>query len=226
MATGGGGAGDGGNNGGYLTAAGGGGGGAFILAASGGVTFTGLGDEGSGTGSIFGSFTNSGSFPDGDPGTNSYSSWDGMSAGDYFLSAGAGGGGVGGDGQIVPNQPPSGADNTLRAVFGAASTPVVLTAANFGFSDQDGNSFLAVEITTLPALGILKYDGAAATAGQFITVSDIEAGKLIFDASNVWNQRDGWTIFTFQVQDNGGTANGGVDLDPFAKSMAFNFYES
>ena len=32
-------------------------------------------------------------------------------------------------------------------------------------------------------------------------------------------QRRGYASFTFQVQDDGGTANGGVDLDPSANTM-------
>ena len=32
----------------------------------------------------------------------------------------------------------------------------------------------------------------------------------------------GQTTFTFQAQDTGGTANGGVDLDPTARTITFN----
>jgi hypothetical protein len=135
-------------------------------------------------------------------------------------------GGAGND-VVLKQQPPSGTDNTVYAAAIIATqpiTPYVFKPADFGFSDPNGNNFLAVEITTVPTLvGILNYNGVAVTAGQFITVSDINAGKLVFDAavagSATWWYQHGWDKFTFQVQDDGGTANGRVDLDPLAKTM-------
>ena len=60
--------------------------------------------------------------------------------------------------------------------------------------------------------GTLLDDGVAVTLGQFIPVADLGAGKLTFaPASNA--NGDAYASFTFQVQDDGGTANGGVDLD-------------
>ena len=53
----------------------------------------------------------------------------------------------------------------------------------------------------------------AVTAGQFVSVADITAGKLMFTPAANANGA-GYASFTFQVQDDGGTANGGVDLDP------------
>src|SRR5206468_10483267 len=91
--------------------------------------------------------------------------------------------------------------------------------ADVGLSDpQDAgsaagaNALAAVEITTLPAAGTLKDNGVAVTAGQFIPVADINGGKLKFcPAANA--NGSPYTTFTFQVQDDGSTANGGVDLD-------------
>jgi hypothetical protein len=57
------------------------------------------------------------------------------------------------------------------------------------------------------------------TVGQSISIADINAGRLVF--TPVTNGT-GSTSFTFRVQDNGGTANGGVDLDPTAKTITFN----
>ena len=51
------------------------------------------------------------------------------------------------------------------------------------------------------------------TAGQIRRVADITAGKLKFTPAANANGA-GYASFTFQVQDDGGTANGGVDLDP------------
>ena len=59
------------------------------------------------------------------------------------------------------------------------------------------------------------------TAGQFISVANITSGLLKFvpvaDANGT-----SYASFTFQVQDNGGTANGGVDLDQSANTMTAN----
>ena len=65
-----------------------------------------------------------------------------------------------------------------------------------------------MRITTLPASGRLTNNGVAVVAGQFVSVSDINSGLLIFTpVGNVVNLA-AYASFTFQVQDSGGTANG------------------
>ena len=49
-------------------------------------------------------------------------------------------------------------------------------------------------------------------AGQVIGPSDISNGALVFTPAANANANN-YASFTFQVQDNGGTANSGVDLD-------------
>ena len=61
-------------------------------------------------------------------------------------------------------------------------------------------------------------NGVAVAAGQFVSVADMNAGLLQFTPAAYANGAD-YASFTFQVQDNGGTANGSVDLDPVAKTM-------
>ena len=114
------------------------------------------------------------------------------------------------------NQAPSGADKTIST---AEDTAKVLTQADFGFTDSDGNSFLAVKITTLPSNGTLTLNGGAVSSGQTVSAADIVAGKLTFTPAPDYN---GNALFTFQVQDNGGTNNGGVDLDPTANTLTIN----
>jgi Ca2+-binding RTX toxin-like protein len=125
------------------------------------------------------------------------------------------------------NDAPSGANATLT---GSEDDPLVLTAANFGFTDPiDGNAFLAVIIDTFPANGTLFLDsdgpgGAAPVdlstigAGVFVSVTDINAGHLYFqpDTDEFGN---GYAQFTFRVQDDGGMLNGGVDRDPTANTI-------
>ena len=85
------------------------------------------------------------------------------------------------------------------------------------FNDNPPNNFKAVKIATLLLAGALTDNGTAVAAGQFILASDISAGNLKFTpAQNVCGSN--YASFTFQVQDDGGTANGGVDTDPVPKT--------
>src|SRR6185312_2952978 len=83
------------------------------------------------------------------------------------------------------------------------------------------NSLAAVEITTLPAAGSLTLNHVAVTAGQLVSVADINSGLLVFAPAANANGLS-YAAFTFQVQDNGGTANSGVDLDPSANTITIN----
>ena len=114
---------------------------------------------------------------------------------------------------ILPvNDPPAGTDKTVTI---DEDTSYTFSAADFGFTDPKdtpANNFKSVTVTTLPPAldGVLKLDGVAVTAGQVIAVADI--AKLTF--TPVANRYGGGVgAFTFQVQDDGGTANGGVDLE-------------
>jgi len=114
------------------------------------------------------------------------------------------------------NDAPAGTDGTVTTIEDMTK---VFAASDFGFtdpSDSPANAFLAVKIVTLPGAGILKLDGVAVTAGQFISATDINAGKLAFVPTP---DVAGTTSLTFQVQDNGGTANGGIDLDQSANTL-------
>ncbi len=109
------------------------------------------------------------------------------------------------------NDAPSGTDKTITLAEGGAHT---FGASDFGFSDardNPANTLLAVKITTLPTAGTLKLSNVAVTAGQSIAVANL--GNLVF-APAAGANGTGYATFTFQVQDNGGTSGGGVDLDP------------
>src|SRR5207302_1419927 len=87
---------------------------------------------------------------------------------------------------------------------------------DFGFTDprdNPANVFLAVKITTLPTSGTLNLGSSAVAAGA--TIPALSLSSLVYTAPTTGTS----ATFTFQVQDNGGTANGGVDLDPSANSM-------
>ena len=119
------------------------------------------------------------------------------------------------------NDAPAGTDNTVTTLEDSA---YAFAAADFGFSDAadaPANALSAVKITTLPGAGTLTDNGVLVNAGDFVSAADIAAGKLVF--APVANANGaGYASFTFQVQDDGGTANGGVDTDSTARTMSVN----
>src|SRR5439155_1484415 len=113
---------------------------------------------------------------------------------------------------------------TATTVTTLEDTPYTFARADFGFTDPHDtppNAFQAVKIATLPGAGTLRDNGTAVAAGQFVSVADITAGQFVFtpavDANGL-----AYTSFTFQVQDNGGMANGGVDVDPTPRQLTVN----
>ena len=119
------------------------------------------------------------------------------------------------------NDAPAGTDNTVTT---NEDTDYTFTAADFGFtdpSDTPADELAAVKITTLPADGTLELDGAPVAAGDFIPVADINDGKLTFTPDANENG-SGYASFTFQVKDDGGTLNSGVDLDQTANTMTID----
>ena len=128
------------------------------------------------------------------------------------------------------NDAPAGTDKTITAT---EDTNFVFAASDFGFTDpidSPANTLQGVKITTLPTAGTLFVDangnglidsGEAVTAGSTVAAGTINAGSLKFlGAANA--NGAGYGNFTFQVQDNGGTANGGADLDTTPKTMTVN----
>ena len=116
----------------------------------------------------------------------------------------------------------AGVNGTVTA---SEDTNYVFSAADFGFTDTSDssapNALAAVRITTLPATGTLLNNGVAVVAGDFVSVADINAGHLVFvPAANT--SGTGYANFTFQVRDNGGTANGGVDTDQSPETITIN----
>jgi hypothetical protein len=115
----------------------------------------------------------------------------------------------------VMNAAPKGTDNTVSFT---ANTGYTFATGDFGFSDPNNspaNNLKAVEITTLPGTGALKDNGSAVHAKQFVSAADISNGLLRFTPTS----GTGETSFTFQVQDDGGTTDGGVDTDPTPRTM-------
>ncbi|MDF1811584.1 MAG: Ig-like domain-containing protein, partial [Verrucomicrobiales bacterium] len=97
---------------------------------------------------------------------------------------------------------PEGADITLTV---DQDDTLIITAADFGFSDTGdtpSDNFIGVVITSLPASGFLTLNGTAVSAGDFISIADINANLLTFDPV-AGESGTAYADFTFQVLDDG-----------------------
>ncbi len=120
---------------------------------------------------------------------------------------------------VVPiNLAPSGANKTVTF---DEDHSYKLAEADFGFADVDGDQLKAVKITLLPAKGNLLLNGVGVSLNQEISAADIAALKLVFIPGANANGTE-YSSFNFQVRDDGGTVNGGADLDPTANILTFN----
>ena len=114
------------------------------------------------------------------------------------------------------NDAPAGTDKTIVIDQDASYT---FSASDFALSDVNdspANTLAGVTITTLPVVGTLTLSSVPVVIGQLVAVANL--GNLVYTpvASATGNP---YTTFTFQVQDNGGTSNGGVDLDQSANTL-------
>ncbi|MEO8631277.1 MAG: Ig-like domain-containing protein, partial [Betaproteobacteria bacterium] len=119
------------------------------------------------------------------------------------------------------NHAPHASDGMVTAL---QDSSYAFGVSDFGFSDADdspANSLLSVKINSLPTAGTLMNNGASVTAGQFVSLADINAGRFVFrPAAGV--SGPGYASFAFQLQDDGGTAGGGVDLDAGVHVISIN----
>ena len=93
--------------------------------------------------------------------------------------------------------------------------------SDFPFTDSSldvGGSLAFVKIMSKPA-GSLTLDGGTIAIGQAISVADITANKLVYKpVAGTF----GTAAFSFEVQDNGGTDNGGQDTSSPPSQMTIN----
>ncbi|MFN9546551.1 MAG: tandem-95 repeat protein, partial [Cyanobacteriota bacterium] len=121
------------------------------------------------------------------------------------------------------NNAPAGTNGMITV---AENTPYNFSSADFGFTDpidaadaSGANTLQSVILTTLPAAGNLQFGDLAVSAGQEIAAASLSS--LIFTpAPNSIGAVS--SSFSFQVRDNGGTANGGVNLDPTPNTLIIN----
>ena len=104
------------------------------------------------------------------------------------------------------NQAPEGADGSIEI---DEDNSHVFVMGGFGFRDSDdGDALSSVRIETLPDKGRLTLDGEnsndppqAVVAGQSVSASDIQAGKLKFEPAANESAIGSYTSFTFKVSD-------------------------
>ncbi|MBI4661195.1 MAG: tandem-95 repeat protein [Verrucomicrobia bacterium] len=119
------------------------------------------------------------------------------------------------------NDPPTGTNTTITI---AEDSAYPFRIADFGFTDPaevSANSLTRVKIASLPAVGTLRLTGTPVNAGDFVTVADLVANKLTF-APAAHATGNPYASFTFQIEDDGGTANNAVNLDQSPNTMTIH----
>ncbi len=124
------------------------------------------------------------------------------------------------------NDAPDGGDKVLTAI---EETAYHFKADDFVFLDAaDNNALLSVVFNTLPTKGVLQIvDDSTATPtitnvvmGQEVAIADLE--KLVWTGGDKDAVGKAYTSLTYSVRDNGGTENGGVDLDGLFNTLTFD----
>ena len=98
-------------------------------------------------------------------------------------------------GQVAADTAPTGADRTVTLPEDGSHT---FSAADFGFSDGDGDTLASVTIATVPDEGSLALSGSAVTANQEVAAADI--GSLVYTPAANANG-SAYASFTFRVAD-------------------------
>ena len=116
------------------------------------------------------------------------------------------------------NDEPAGTDQTITTTEDVAYS---FTPADFGFSDVEGDLFNEVVIEPLVggSIGTLTFNGTEVTTTTTIAFADI--GQLVYTPAQD-EYGTGVASFDFQVVDDGGTANGGIDTDQSPNMITFD----
>lgn len=119
---------------------------------------------------------------------------------------------------VLPvNDPPAGTDKTLSTNI---SAPITIVLTDFGFTDvfdNPANALLGVTVSP-PSAGTITINGVAMAVSTTVSSATIASNLLVYTPTSTV----GSPTFTFQVQDNGGTANGGNDLDLSPNTITIN----
>lgn len=117
------------------------------------------------------------------------------------------------------NDAPVGTNRTLGI---DEDTTYTFSDLDFGFTDPydlPPNHLSAVRIATLPARGTLQLGAMPVSAGQFIAAASL--GALTYTPA-LHTYGSAYADFSFQVVDDGGTAQGGMDTDTTPKTLGID----
>jgi ELWxxDGT repeat protein len=120
------------------------------------------------------------------------------------------------------NDPPSGTDRDVNLSLNAT---FVFSTSTFGLTDpldKPANFLAGVKLVDFPAVGSLTLNGQPISSPQTLTLSQLLAGLGLRYTPPPGAEGAALAKLTFQVQDNGGTVNGGIDLDPTPNTITFN----
>jgi len=82
---------------------------------------------------------------------------------------------------VIPTKAPNSTHATLTATEDIATA---LAVSNFGYADPNSTALAAVRITSLPALGTLKYNGTTMVSGDLpLTVAAANIGNLTYQSA-------------------------------------------
>jgi hypothetical protein len=99
--------------------------------------------------------------------------------------------------------------------------------ADFAFQDSDdnpANTLKNIIAINLPSAGVLQLDGVSLTAADLpnkaISMTDISHGKFTFKPATDGNGNN-HASFDFKIQDDGDTADGGIDVSVNTTTITF-----
>jgi hypothetical protein len=95
-------------------------------------------------------------------------------------------------------------------------------SADFSFTDafdSPANGLLSL-IVSPPGSGTLTIGGVPISTSTTIVAASITS--LVYTPPHEFQLRAQLPVLHFQVRDDGGTANGGADLDPSANTITIN----
>ena len=114
------------------------------------------------------------------------------------------------------NDAPHGTDSTVTVAMNGSRS---FSRGDFGYGDApgEGDGFVSV-LLNVPSDGTLTVAGAVVSAPVEVGVGQLDAGEVVYRPFS-GNAGNPYATLRFQVRDNGGTADAGIDLDPVFRTL-------
>ncbi len=117
------------------------------------------------------------------------------------------------------NDAPTGQSNSVQLDEDAR---YIFSETDFGFSDIADNGVLTeIVISRTVGRGTLLNGSDPVLDGDTVSATQLSGGDLVFVPA-ADDSDSGYTDFTFKVRDDGGTLNGGVDLDAADRTLSID----